>query len=81
MTLPSVSDLNALSCSQNALLLLRVLGTSDLSWMCDLFSDASRLDVVRVCSDLLALDGPDAGLSDAEREEFASLLALVSAGL
>lgn len=78
ITLPTVAQLNQLTTSQNALLMLRVLSTSDLSWMSDCFKPESMKDVASVCKDFLEADGDSSGLTDEEVAEFNQLLSHIS---
>lgn len=75
--LPTLAVLNTLTCSQNCLLMLRVLGTSDLSFMCGLFSREAMEEVARVSLSLLDGEGSDCALSEAELTEFRSLVDLI----
>ncbi len=52
----TLKELNELSSADNCLMLLRVLNTSDLSWMYSLFQPSTLLDIKNVCLDLMKLD-------------------------
>lgn len=74
-TLPTVAELNNLSASQVSLLLLRCLGTSDLSWMSSLFQPATMADVAEVTESLRVIDEDDRHLTPEEEAEFQQLRA------
>ncbi len=52
----TVDQLNELSSADNCLLFLRVLNTSDLTFMYMLFKGTTIVDIIEVCADLLKLD-------------------------
>ena len=66
----TLKELNGMTCSQNCLQLLRVLNTSDLTFMYDLLKGDTLRDITKMCEDLLDADEDDAQLTEDERVEF-----------
>lgn len=73
-TTPTLEDLNKLTASQNCLIMLRVLFTSDLSFHHCLFKSATLRNIEEESSMILAMDMEhrevDSGLSPEEITEF-----------
>lgn len=53
MAIPTLKELNDMSCSDVSLLILRCLSTSDLTYMCALLKKETNEDIANVCMSLI----------------------------
>lgn len=73
MQRPTIVELNQDNDAvRDQLLLLRILGTSDLTFLHQLYRPATLLDICKVAMDLLMQD-PDHGLNEEEFTEYNNL--------
>lgn len=72
----TVDNLNKLTTTQAALVLLRALHTSDLAWMHNLLDERSIRNIAHVCEGILKIEVGDNchQLTDEQLAEFKELL-------
>lgn len=68
-TLPTLQQLNNMDTEKGVLLLLRILNTSDLSFMYDCLNPATIRDLVETCVGILEASAEQSGLTFEEKTE------------